>query len=82
LVLKRTSANEWQGTWQVTGGPPFTERAKPASTEPTKVRMIADGNGKGHYFNIGYTWKYDFTYNANQIVLPWNKETSVSFSRQ
>jgi hypothetical protein len=83
LVLKRTAANEWEGTWQTTGGAPFTERAKPASTEPTKIKVVADGNGKGHYFNVGYSWTYDFTYKADQIVLPYSDETGpVSFSRQ
>jgi RHS repeat-associated protein len=83
LVLKRTAANEWQGTWQITGGAPFTEGTKPRSTEPLKVKLVADGNGKGHYFNLPYTWTYDFTYKANQIVLPYSNETGpVTFTRQ
>jgi RHS repeat-associated protein len=83
LVLKRTSANEWQGTWQVTGGPPFTERAKPATTGPSKVRIVTDGNGKGHYSTAPYNYTYDLTYNANQMVLPYSNETGpLYFSRQ
>jgi RHS repeat-associated protein len=83
LVLKRTAANEWQGTWGVTGGAPFTEGTKPRSTEPQKVKLVADGNGKGHYFTPPYTWTYDFTYKANQIVMPYSNETGpVTFTRQ
>ena len=68
LVLKRTAANEWQGTWARTGGAPFTEGVKPKSTEPLKIKVVAEGNGKGHLFFPPYTWKYDVTYDAGQIV--------------
>ena len=68
LVLKRTAANEWQGTWARTGGAPFTEGVKPKSTEPLKIKVVAEGNGKGHLFFPPYTWEYDVTYDADQII--------------